>query len=106
MHTHVDPSGSAAWYAVVRGEKVFEVCPDSASRPLRLVLRPGSLMILPPGLPHRVTTTQWSVVVAGNFLPRHCWARVCRALQANDIEDSVRARELAPGTRVPGQRLV
>jgi hypothetical protein len=85
---------------VVRGEKVFEVYPDSASRPLRLVLRPGSLMILPPGLKHGVTTTQWSVVVAGNFVPRHCWQRVCRALKDNDLADCVRARELEPGTFV------
>jgi hypothetical protein len=47
---------------------------------LQVTLRPGIMLFLPPGVLHRVTTTQFTVVVAGNFLPPDCWAPVTSAL--------------------------
>jgi hypothetical protein len=92
---------------VVRGEKIFELFLDGVeTRYMRIVLRPGMLMILPPGIRHRVTTTQFTVAVAGNFLPGNCWVRVCRTLRTVNREDAQAAKEDAvEGMTDDGERV-
>lgn len=89
---HVDMGGSAVWYHVVRGSKVFLLAPpsphnrasfeswstslrqqtcflgDELEDTMRVVLKSGDTLFIPSGWPHAVSTPLDSIVVGGNFL--------------------------------------
>jgi len=89
---HVDMGGSAVWYHVLQGCKVFLAAPstlenlkefeswstssrqtteclgDSLSGCVRVVLHAGDTLLLPASWPHAVSTPRDSIVVGGNFL--------------------------------------
>lgn len=89
---HVDMGGSAVWYHVVRGSKVFLLAPptphnqtsfegwstslrqktcflgDELECVTRVALKAGDTLFIPSGWPHAVSTPLDSIVVGGNFL--------------------------------------
>ena len=89
---HVDMGGSAVWYHLISGSKIFILAPntpanvaafeewssterqttaflgDSLEKCQRVTLKAGDTLFLPSGWPHAVSTPEDSFVLGGNFL--------------------------------------
>lgn len=89
---HVDMGGSAVWYHLITGSKIFMLAPntpanvaafeewstterqttaflgESLEKCERVTLRAGDTLFLPSGWPHAVSTPEDSFVLGGNFL--------------------------------------
>ena len=84
---HMDMGGTAVWYSVVTGTKLFLCVPPSAkalealknaevgrffidSEPTVIVARRGQGVLLPSGFIHAVYTVEDSIVLGGNYIAR------------------------------------
>lgn len=64
---HADPIGSAAWMLMVHGRKQWFIEDKQG------IISPGDLILIPPGMKHRVENlgTEYNVAISHNWIPRN-----------------------------------
>ena len=87
---HIDPIGSATWMLQIAGSKIweFENLPSAT-------LNPGDLLIVPPGLPHRVTNmgSSFNAAVTHNWVDSReisgMWRELLRVADRFELPQSL-----------------
>ena len=92
---HTDPIGSAAWMLMVHGEKLWFVEDKQG------IIRPGDLIVIPPGIEHRVENIgdQYNVAISHNWVPKSnsnlMWIELVNGLEKLDSFISSSSRTLS-----------